>query len=329
MSTSPEGINWQETPKNPGLSILAKGVLWIESDSVNASVPFGTHNPTVTHDFILYSSTFQPVLSGNNWSETGLGHHGFHMSLVGGIISAKTNSHDLLARSSTCYRCRLEEANNTGSLAKIKQNMLNISVKHIHTNSQKTAIHVLVCWFFQSSWSSFMSPFTLEHSMIAGYISKTTTMHSIKQVFSNQIVDFSCLQSPENQHIFMQLSCHSQSQTGKSKRSTCHLWWFGERIEEWHCHPLAHHLGSCPGCCTWDCRNLRTIPAHGRLPHRIRSQSLGCRSEWGWSPRPPAKCNINGRVRCRKLPKINVNIREILFKSQNEKGFQWIWTQTA
>ena len=122
------------------------------------------------------------------------------MSLVGGIISAKTNSHDLLARSSTCYRCRLEEANNTGSLAKIKQNMLNISVKHIHTNSQKTAIHVLVCWFFQSSWSSFMSPFTLEHSMIAGYISKTTTMHSIKQVFSNQIVDFSCLQSPENHH---------------------------------------------------------------------------------------------------------------------------------
>ena len=153
----------------------------------------GTHNPTVTHDFILYSSTFQPVLSTTTRQKTGLGHHGFHMSLVGGIIGAKTNSHDLLARSSTCYRCRLEKANNTGSLAKIKQNMLNISVKHIHTNSQKTAIHVLVCWFFQSSWSSFMSPFTLEHSMIAGYISKTTTMHSIKQVFSNQIVDFSCL----------------------------------------------------------------------------------------------------------------------------------------
>ena len=39
----------------------------------------------------------------NNLSETGLGHHGFHMSLVGGVIGAKTNSHDLLARSSTCY----------------------------------------------------------------------------------------------------------------------------------------------------------------------------------------------------------------------------------
>ena len=39
----------------------------------------------------------------NNSTETGLGHHGFHMSLVGGVIGAKTNSHDLLARSSTCY----------------------------------------------------------------------------------------------------------------------------------------------------------------------------------------------------------------------------------
>ena len=86
----------------------------------------------------------------------------------------------------------------------------------------------------------------------------------------------------------MQLRYRSQSQTGKSKRSTCHPWWFGEHTEEWRCHPLAHHLGSCPGCCTWDCRNLRTIPAHGRLAHQIRSQFLGCRSEWGWLPRPPA-----------------------------------------
>ena len=86
----------------------------------------------------------------------------------------------------------------------------------------------------------------------------------------------------------MQLRYRSQSQTGKSKRSTCHPWWFGEHTEEWRCHPLAHHLGSCPGCCTWDCRNLRTIPELGRLARQIRSQSLGCRSEWGWLPRPPA-----------------------------------------
>ena len=98
----------------------------------------------------------------------------------------------------------------------------------------------------------------------------------------------------------MQLRYRSQSQTGKSKRSTCHPWWFGEHTEEWRCHPLAHHLGSCPGCCTWDCRNLRTIPALGRLPHRIRSQSLGCRSGWGWLPQPPATCNNNGGERCRK-----------------------------
>ena len=224
------------------------------------------------------------------------------MSLVGGVIGAETNSHDLLARSSTCYCCRLEDAGKTEeSLAKIKQHMLNISVKRIVTNCQKTAIYVFDCWFtvFESSWSSFMSPFTLEHSMIAGYALKTPTMHSIKQAFSNQIIDFSSWQPPENQHIFMQLRYRSQSQTGKSKRSTCHPWWFGEHTEEWRCHPLAHHLGSCPGCCTWDCRNLRTIPAHERLPHRIRSQSLGCRSEWGWLPRPPATCNINGRERCR------------------------------
>ena len=99
-----------------------------------------------------------------------------------------------------------------------------------------------------------------------------------------------------NSQLHMQLSYRSQSQTGKSKRSTCHPWWFGEHTEEWRCHPLAHHLGSCPGYCTWDCRNLRTIPAHGRLPHQIRSQSLGCRSGWGWLPRPPATCNINGRA---------------------------------
>ena len=98
----------------------------------------------------------------------------------------------------------------------------------------------------------------------------------------------------------MQPSYRSQSQTGKSKRSTCHPWWFGEHTEEWRCHPLARHLGSCPGCCTWDCRNLRTIPELGRLARQIRSQSLGCRSEWGWLPRPPAtkalhkkKCNIS------------------------------------
>ena len=147
----------------------------------------------------------------------------------------------------------------------------------------------------ESSWFSFMSAFTLEHSMIAGYIFKTTTMHSIKQVFSNQIVDLSSWQPPENQHIFMQLNYRSQSQTGKSKRSTCHPWWFGEHTEEWRCHLLAHHLGSCPGCCTWDCRNLRTIPELGRLPHRIRSQSLGCRSGWGWLPRPPATC-LKGKM---------------------------------
>ena len=87
---------------------------------------------------------------------------------------------------------------------------------------------------------------------------------------------------------FSSPSYRNQSQTGKSKRSTCHRWWFGEHTEEWRCHPLAHHLGSCPGCCTWDCRNLRTIPELGRLARQIRSQSLGCRSEWGWLPRPPA-----------------------------------------
>ena len=162
-------------------------------------------------------------------------------------------------------------------------------------------------------------PGTLDDiSMIARYVLKFTDMHSSKQAFSYQIVDFSCLQSPQNHHIFMQLRYRSQSQTGKSKRSTCHPWWFGEHTEEWRCHPLAHHLGSCPGCCTWDCRNLRTIPAHERLPHRIRSQSLGCRSAWGWLARPPATCNINGRERC--LPKIYVDTREILFKRQDEGG---------
>ena len=116
----------------------------------------------------------------------------------------------------------------------------------------------------------------------------------------------------------MQLRYRSQSQTGKSKRSTCHPWWFEEHTEEWHCHPLAHHLGSCPGCCTWDCRSLRTIPAHGRLPHRIRSQSLGCRSGWGWLPRPPATCSINGRA----ISQEKLNIREVLCKiCKNDVAF--------
>ena len=34
----------------------------------------------------------------------GLRHHSFHRSLVGGIVGAKTNSHDLLARSSTWHQ---------------------------------------------------------------------------------------------------------------------------------------------------------------------------------------------------------------------------------
>ena len=34
----------------------------------------------------------------------GLRHHSFHKSLVGGIVGAKTNSHDLLARSSTWHQ---------------------------------------------------------------------------------------------------------------------------------------------------------------------------------------------------------------------------------
>ena len=175
---------------------------------------------------------------------------------------------------------------------------------------------------FESSWFSFMSPFhpgTLDDiSMIARYVLTFTTMHSIKQAFSNQIVDLSSWQPPENQHIFMQLNYRSQSQTGKSKRSTCHPWWFGEHTEEWRCHLLAHHLGSCPGCCTWDCRNLRTIPAHERLPHRIRSQSLGCRSEWGWLPQPPATCSNNGGEKCRKSMYISW---KFWFKDKMRKDF--------
>ena len=191
-------------------------------------------------------------------------------------------------------RCKQQKR----KLGKFKQNMFNISVKHIDTNSQTTAIYVFDCCFYPVFMIFIHVPFhpaTLDDISICFRI---TTMHSIKASLQQPNCD-TCgffIQSPQNQHNFMQLSCHSQSQTGKSKRSTCHRWWFGERIEEWHCHPLAHHLGSCPGCCTWDCRNLRTVPAHGRLPHRIRSQSLGCRSEWGWLPRQPATCNVKGKM---------------------------------
>ena len=120
----------------------------------------------------------------------------------------------------------------------------------------------------------------------------------------------------------MQLRYRSQSQTGKSKRSTCHPWWFGEHTEEWRCHPLAHHLGSCPGCCTWDCRNLRTIPELGRLARQIRSQSLGCRSEWGWLPRPPAtKAFHKKKKNIPQPPKPFKLIGPIAYASSSDRQF--------
>ena len=184
-----KGINHQgthKTKKNENEGAWAHHILCITYYRVLANA----HNQTVTHlIYTLYSSTFQPVLSTTTRQKTGLGHHGFHVSLVGGVIGAETNSHDLLARSSTCC-CRLEDANNTGSLAKIKQHMLNILVKHIDTNSQKTAIHVFDCWFVRVFMIFIHVPFhpgTLDDiSMVARYVLKLTTMQSMKQAFSNQ-----------------------------------------------------------------------------------------------------------------------------------------------
>ena len=55
---------------------------------------------------------------------------------------------------------------------------------------------------------------------------------------------------------------------------------------------MARHLGSCQCCRTWDCRSHRTIPALSQPAHPIRSQSLGCRSGWGWLQPPPATSSI-------------------------------------
>ena len=46
-------------------------------------------------------NAFSKTASAHPHLYAGLRHHSFHKSLVGGIVGAKTNSHDLLARSST------------------------------------------------------------------------------------------------------------------------------------------------------------------------------------------------------------------------------------
>ena len=74
------------------------------------------------------------------------------MSLVGGIISAKTNTHDLLARSSTCYCCRLQDADNTEGCIEMSitsgnpvQTTTNktFSQYNMDHNSEKTAFHLV------------------------------------------------------------------------------------------------------------------------------------------------------------------------------------------
>ena len=158
--------------------------------------------------------------------------------------------------------------------------------------------------FIQSSWSSFMSPFTLQHSMISRYALGSLPCIDINQVFSNQIVilvDFSynhlktnttsCSSVATvrvrlaNQSAVLVTRGGSESTLRSGTVTLWHITWAAA---------LAVALG--------------TAEISGQSLHTdgfligFRSQSLGCRSEWGWLPRPPATCNVKG-----KMPKIAEN----------------------
>ena len=111
-----------------------------------------------------------------------------------------------------------------------------------------------------------------------------------------RIVYVKFVKVPKRLKIILDSQCslrhRSQSQTGKSKRSTCHRWWCAGRTPEWLSHPWGRHWGSFLNCCTWDCRSLQTSPEHAPLAHQTRSRSWGCHSGLGWLQLPPATMTV-------------------------------------
>ena len=176
---------------------------------------------------------------------------------------------------------------------------------------------------FESSWFSFMSAFTLEHSMIAGYIFKTTTMHSIKQVFSNQIVDLQY--HLDNHRKTNTSSCSSDTavRVRLANQSAVLVTRGGSEstlrsgaVTFWHI-TWAAALAVALGTAEISGQSLHTngflIGFAASLWVAVVS-GVGCHSHLQ-----------HAATMERKMPKIYVHILEILFQRQDEGGFQWIY----
>ena len=141
-------------------------------------------------------------------------------------------------------RCRQHR-----KLGKFKHNMLNISGKtHWYALSENcySCFRLLICSSLHDFHSCPLSP--LEHSMIAGYIFKTTTMYSIKQVFSNQIVDLQY--HLDNHRKTNTSSCSSitavRVRLANQSAVLVHPWWFGEQHWGVALSPFGTSLGQLP-----------------------------------------------------------------------------------